>query len=164
MKPLMPFLSIFFVFSITEVFAQGNTESLVSHSGHSVALHDWNNKEIKQQLLYRINDNEWLIAFFKENEFLDTNQELDLAFTRQREKLLADQEGLYFFAENIVEVSTNENLDLDAFLEGRKFLKKEYKERLNDLAGKIEAKYLVNRLLYLSLMSKYKQIYQVSNA
>ncbi len=133
-------------------------ETMLRANDALTELKRWNNTHLRNLLMDRIQQNEFLISVLMDVDLLNEPTEIDAQFDYAVKNIINDQLGLSFFAKNIAMITRQEALDIDALLTEKKGLKQEYQESLSYSQGITSSKHLVNRLLYISLMEKYASI------
>jgi len=119
-------------------------------------LQTWKNKDLKSLLAYRMTENKYMLDFINEYHAQLGETELDKAYEYFAKSLIEDQNSLAFIFEQLANVSTSEELNLDQFLASKARLKSEVEFLLGNNIQLASGKGLVNRVLYYGLMDKYK--------
>ncbi len=119
-------------------------------------LQSWESKNLKSLLAYRMTENKYMLDFLNEYHAQLGETELDNAYEYFAKSLIEDKNSLAFIFEQLANVSTSEELNLDQFLASKARLKSEVEFLLGNNIQLASGKGLVNRVLYYGLMDKYK--------
>ncbi len=146
-------------FSLT-VNAQKNDSQKVSEQADRVMteLSTWDNQKLKQQLMLRISENQYLIRLLHELDMNGEKTEIDRMFNSYVQSLLEDQHGLSFVGSHLASIDKKEQLNLDAFLMQNQAFNEEVVNSLNINLRSYSSHSVLSRVLYYSLMEKYRLI------